>query len=109
MELEEFIEKTLISIKKGINNANFKIAEDDGKVLGKDAVVQYIMTPNNREKRSQMIRFDIAVTVGSEKASEGGGKIKIAVADLGGTKGSISKEESISRIIFEVSPYRDIA
>jgi hypothetical protein len=54
------------------------------------------------------IRFDVAVTVSTEKESIGGGKIKIAVVDIGGDKTSASREEYISRISFEIDPFKRV-
>ena len=98
MELEEFITTTLFSIKKGIKDANIKIAKDDGTSS------QYEI---NRDSKG--IEFDVAVTVSSEKGSEGGGKIKIAVVDVGGTTNSFLKEEYVSRISFEVKPFNSVS
>ena len=108
MELEEFIETTLLSIKRGIRNTNLQIAKDNGKVLGEDATCQYIMA-SNRTGGSQKIKFDIGVTVSSEDVSKGEGKIKIAVFGINGSKGSASKEQNVSRIIFEISPNGEIS
>ncbi len=103
MELEDFITMTLLSIKKGIRNANVKIAENDGKKLGVDETIQYEIDRDNKG-----IKFDIAVTVSGEKATEGGGKIRVAVVDVGGGKTSSSKEERVSRISFEVSAFKSV-
>ncbi len=103
MELEDFITTTLLSIKKGIRNANIKIAENDGKKLGVDETIQYEI-----DAESKGIKFDVAVTVSGAKATEGGGKIRVAVVDIGGGKSSSSKEEHASRISFEVSAFRSV-
>ena len=103
MELEEFITTTLLSIKEGIHNANIKIAENDGKKLGVDETIQYEIDRDNKG-----IKFDVAVTVSGEKATEGGGKIRVAVLDIGGGKTSSSKEEHVSRISFEVSAFKSV-
>jgi len=97
MELEEFITTTLFSIKKGISDANIKIAEVSGERC------QYEISPGGKG-----IKFDVAVTVSNEKESEGGGKVKIAVVDIGGGINSLSKEEHVSRIIFEVKPFNSV-
>jgi hypothetical protein len=103
MELEDFISTTLLSIKNGIRNTNIKIAENNGKKLGVDETVQYEIDRDNKG-----IKFDIAVTVSGEKAVEGGGKIRVAVVDIGGGKTSSSKEEHVSRINFEVSAFKSV-
>jgi len=103
MELEEFITTTLLSIKKGIRNANLKISEDDGKTLGVDDTIHYEIDRNNKG-----IKFDIAVTISNEKETEGGGKIRVAVVDIGGGKTLTTSEEHISRISFEVGAFNSV-
>jgi len=103
MELEEFIATTLFSIKKGIRDANIKIAEDDGGKLGTNVSCQYEISAGGKG-----IKFDVAVTVSNEKGSKGGGKVKIAVVDIGGGINSLSREEYVSRISFEVNPFNSV-
>jgi len=103
MELEEFITTTLLSIKKGIRGANLKISADDKKTLGVDGTIQYQINHD-----SKGIKFDIAVTASNEKETEGGGKIRIAVIDVGGGKTLSSKEEHVSRISFEVEAFKSV-
>jgi hypothetical protein len=103
MDLDQFITTTLFSIKKGINNANVQIAKDAGKTLGVDATIQYEI-----DRQNKGIRFDVAVTVSAEKGAKGGGKIRVAVIDVGGNKTSSTKEEYVSRISFEVSPFSSV-
>lgn len=105
MELEDFITTTLLSIKKGIRNANVKIAEDAGGKLGVDKTSQYQIDRDDKKG----IKFDIAVTVSGEKTTEGGGKIRVAVVDVGGGKTSASKEEHVSRISFEVGAFKTVS
>jgi|SRR3989344_4698782 len=103
MELEDFITTTLLSIKKGIRNANIKISEIDGKTLGVDETIQYEI-----DRDSKGIKFDVAVTVNSEKGTKGGGGIRVAVVDIGTERKSTSKEEHISRISFEVDVFKSV-
>ncbi|MBX4197848.1 hypothetical protein KW782_00770 [Candidatus Parcubacteria bacterium] len=103
MELEDFITTTLLEIQRGIRNANIKIAKEAGKKLGVDETIQYQIDRGNKG-----IKFDVAVTVSNEKGGEGGGKIKVAVIDVGGSKTTASKEEYVSHITFEVNPFRSV-
>ena len=103
MELEDFITKTLLSIKKGINNTNIQLAKLDGKVLGVDESIQYEISKNKKG-----IHFDIAITVSNKDGLEGQGKINVAIIDINGTKSSSSLEEKASRISFEVEPFRSV-
>jgi hypothetical protein len=103
MELEKFITVTLLNIKKGIQNANIKIAEDISKTLGDDETIQYQI-----DREGKGIKFDIAITVSNERNLKGGGEIRVAVLNLGGGKSSDSKEEHVSRISFEVDAFRSV-
>lgn len=103
MELDEFITTSLLSIKKGIRNANLNISEGEGKTLGIDDTIQYHI-----DHTSKGVKFDVAVTVSNEKETEGGGKIRVAVIDIGGGKTLTSKEEHISRISFEVGAFKSV-
>lgn len=103
MELEDFITTTLQGIKKGVRNANIKIAENDGKKLGIDETIQYEI-----DRANKGIKFDIAVTVSGERATEGGGKIRVAVVEVGVGGNSFAKEEHVSRISFEVSAFKSV-
>ena len=106
MELEEFIKTTLLNIKKGIREANSKIAKENGLELGKDQNAQQYQI--NGHGMSKGIKFDIALIVTKEKGADGGGKIRVAVLDIGGKKTSASKEEHVSRISFDVDAFQDI-
>ena len=97
MDLEKFINKTLVGIKKGLRSANEELTEN-GKVLGKDAAALFLIGPDGCEK----ISFDIAVTVGEEKNKKGGGGIKVVAMGAGGSFGKIETQESISRIKFNI-------
>jgi hypothetical protein len=107
MELDQFIETTLVSIKKGIGSANVKIAEMEGKTLGQDIAAQFIME-RNQDKRESCVSFDVAVTATQENAKNGGGGIKIAVVNLGGNISSADTHEHVSRIKFSVYPWTHV-
>lgn len=101
MELETFIKDTLVGIKNGLRSANLKIAEAEGKVLGQDAQAMFIFRP---DEKNSSLDFDIAVTVSSESKKEGGGGIKIAIANLGAEVSAASAFQHVSRIKFSVKP-----
>lgn len=105
MELKDFIKKTLVDIKEGIHEANIELVEKQGKKLGVDASALFGIEANNREKTHGYISFDIAVTVAEETKKGGGGKIKVAVADLGGEAEKTASQENVSRIKFYVIPH----
>lgn len=104
MELEEFIKITLVSIKKGVTEANKDINLSEGKTMGKDGHMYFSITRNNHENKEGFIAFDIALTVSKESKTSGGAKIKIAVAGLGGDISDLSSQENITRVKFHISP-----
>ena len=91
MDLSEFITTTLVSIHKGIVNANSQSENT------------YIVTANN-----QVVNFDVAVTVSNEtsKGGKGGLHIHVAEASLGAS--SKKEESNISRINFTVGVKKTI-
>lgn len=101
MELEEFIKTTLVNIKKGVNSANVELAKMEGKELGKDAGAIFVINPGKENN----ISFDIAVT--TAKGTSGGGKIRVAVVNIGGDRSN--SEEYVSRIKFLVNSHTSIS
>lgn len=108
MELNEFIRKTLVDIKRGIHEANLELAKEEGKTLGEGVSVQYVMESLERERKEGYIAFDVAVTVSEENSKIGGGGIKVAVASLGAEIESSAAQEKVSRIKFHILPWRQV-
>lgn len=104
MNLEEFISETLTQIIKGV-----KKADDDAKAVGSGARVNPpVMDPGNKTRTAlfsnpyqttDLIEFDIALTVSNE--TTGGGKVGIVhIASIGGE--ATSTNTTVSRIKFKV-------
>jgi hypothetical protein len=91
MELDEFITNTLISINKGVGEAN------------KQADNRYVILPNK-----QVVNFDVAVEVSTNEGSKKGGGLKIHVVELGANKSVQTSSSNISRINFTVGVQEDI-
>ena len=88
MNLEEFVEETLLAITNGVSSAQSKSPSwiAPGRVEGEV------------EKSPQLVEFDISVTT----SKEGDGKISVlSTIDVGGS----AKSESINRISFAVPVY----
>jgi hypothetical protein len=86
MDLSNFIEETLISLKKGIQNANKETGSNDFQMMHQDKV-----------------DFDVALVISDKKSGEG--DIKIGVASLASADGKIKTEKlnsDISRIKFSI-------
>ena len=105
MELRDFIENTLISIKEGVRGANQGLA----KSLGENPDSLYFTM---HASKTHSINFDVAVTVSNEegKSKSGGGKLNISVVSIGAEAGSEKKQmqTNISRIKFDITPRTEI-
>lgn len=108
MELDRFIEETLMSIQKGIKNANIKIAKEEGEAVRTNGAMQYIIDSNRSGEKDRGIVFDVAITVTSERSKGGAGKVSVVGFSLGGGKNTIASEENVSRIKFKVDPFNSI-
>lgn len=108
MDLKSFVETTLVQIAEGISSANDTLKED-----ATGAVVNPVKIVGSRPPTdiTRSVAFDVALTVEEADASaiEGetkakGGFLSIASvgASVGGERSSTRREESISRISFEV-------
>lgn len=100
MELEKFIEETLISVSQGVSKANLAVCE---AFHDKDSVKIFGLEPGNDKSSGIGISFDVAITTQNDSKSQGGGKVKIAVfeANLSGGESIVNK--NISRVQFNVS------
>ncbi len=86
MNLQEFIEETLIQVAQATKNVSEQMKTSG---LG-DGV---------RDNQAIDVSFDIAVTVSNESSSEVQGGVKVLNAIvLGGEKGEATKSENVSRI-----------
>lgn len=95
MELKNFITKTLIDIRKGLNEANSAIDDNPYSLNSGSGAI------------SPSIKFDIAVTVSDGTEGEGAGKINVFAANLGAKANFKLSHETVSRIQFEIEPGHD--
>jgi hypothetical protein len=108
MELQQFIEQTLVQIARGIEGAN-KTLEGSGAVVNPGNIADVGVSPpafglmrGQPCRLVHLIQFDVAVTATSGTATAGGVGVKLAVVDLG-TKGqSDRKDTNESRIKFGI-------
>jgi len=113
MQLDKFIEETLVGIQRGIKNANIAIAKQEktsGRANGEMQYHQYHMDSNRGDDKNKngSIGFDVAVTVISEKNVEGGGKVSVVGLSLGAGKTVSGSEQNVSRIKFQVDPFNSL-
>lgn len=92
MELDEFIKNTLVSINKGVGDAN------------KEASNRFVVWPNQ-----QVVNFDVAVEVSSNVGTKKGGGVRIHVVELGANKSTQTSSSNVSRINFTIGVQEDIA
>jgi len=91
MELQNFIQNTLVSLVNGIKEANKSLIEKNSGFeldVGKDGE----------------IIFDIAITVSEEAKKSGGARINVYAISAGGDKGKVNAQENVSRIKFKICP-----
>lgn len=109
MELQQFIEETLVQIAQGIVAAN-KALESTGAIVSPERLIRSFAdkaagrspTTKPGDPPVHRVEFDVAVIVSSSSATSGGAGVKLAVVDLG-TKGeSGHKNTSESRIKFSI-------
>ena len=109
MDLQQFIEETLVQIAQGIVAANNAL-EGTGAIVSPEKLI--LVPPNKAAGRNastkpgnppvHRVEFDVAVIALSSSATSGGAGVKLAVLDLG-TKGeSGRKDTSESRIKFSI-------
>jgi hypothetical protein len=106
MKLDEFITGTLISIIKGIKDAQ-DFAKENGSTIN-PSIGQWdknkILTTYKGNEHGiyaiNTIDFDIAITTSNAKELGGEGGIGVYAMKLGGKISDIDKNENVSRIKF---------
>ena len=65
MQLDKFIEETLVGIQRGVKNANIAIAKQEKTPERTNGQMQYHMDSNRGDDKNKngSISFDVAVTV----------------------------------------------
>jgi hypothetical protein len=110
MDLQEFVQATLVEISKGIQRANESLKGTDTKVNPKNLAMNtgtganygYIAKTQEMSRVVELVEFDVAVNV--SEGSEKNGKIGISVGSVGLGVGGKSAEgsSSISKIRFKI-------
>ncbi|MDG6098419.1 hypothetical protein EXU34_13285 [Alteromonas sp. ZYF713] len=108
MELQKFIEQSLVQIAEGVTAANKALRKKDN-----DIQTSYLLTDGKDSQLKQQdsptkISFDIAVTTSTNLKGdvEGSGSIFVVDAKL---EGSVNKEkQNVSRVKFDVSVSKDL-
>lgn len=99
MNLEEFIQKTLTSIYKGVEKTNKKLVADE-KHRGPFSL--------SADGDSGFIEFDVAVTVESAESKRGKAGLKVYVADASGEGEKTDAEQTVSHIKFKIKAREDL-
>ena len=106
MELKEFISNSLCAIIDGVRDAQEQVGADKIAVVHKKAQQTIEVLKDDGSKivvKSEMVKFDIAVTVATNTETQGKMKAGISVigADMMGKTDKINS--SVSRIQFGVN------
>ncbi|MBQ4880203.1 hypothetical protein L1077_22065 [Pseudoalteromonas luteoviolacea] len=103
MNLQEFIEETLVEISQGIEAANKKLNVNDHCLYAK-----YVLKDSKDDLKNSLINFDVAVTTKLEAKGEGKGKFKLFVADADLSASGNIANEKVSRVKFSVSANKTV-
>ena len=114
MQLDTFITETLISIIKGVNNAQ-DFAKQNGSRINPIRFnapdEQYVFFSEEEGKKPlSIISFDVAVSISKSDEDKIGGGIKVLSFDLSGKTKSTNQNEVVSRIKFDIGavlPFAD--
>lgn len=106
MDLQEFVKQTLTQIIEGVTDAQKQVSEKGGEInphintsheqLGKQGFLF------SSEGPVQIVKFDVALTVGEGKGTKGGIGVFAGVVGLGSSGESSSENSSVSRVEFSV-------
>ena len=102
MELKDFIRDALVQIAHGVRGANEELKKPPYQHPQQTVSDSFVLRQSRSESKIPGVRFDVALTVGSQQKEKVG--LFVALASLGG---GISEErgkgnEIVQRIQFEV-------
>ncbi len=107
MELRQFISDVLESIIVGVKEAE-SVAVDHGAIIN-PYKIQTEFGGNNLGRKtstkihgSQLVEFDIALTVEDSSGKDGGAQISVLSVGLGGKLSSSSHNSTVSRVKFAI-------
>jgi len=105
MNVREFLRQSLIDIASGVSEANTEIAKRKGT---KEDEKVFQVQGSERKDFDNNIEFDIAVTVTEEKrgSKEGGLRVSVLNAALGGERASgaehVSRLKLVVRVLYDI-------
>jgi hypothetical protein len=99
MELEEFVQNSLVQIMRGIMSAQ---EEWKSKCSGYGVISPAWDGPDDFRNRTQEVKFDVAVTAATKTEGGGGGGIKVVAFDISGKIGHSVENATVSHISFSV-------
>ena len=105
MNIEKFVSDTLVQIAAGVTAANEEMEKRKLDAKANPAggnVVSQASTHYRGIPDTQMIEFDIAVTVESTAATNGEAGVGISILKLGTSGASSSSDSQASRIQFTI-------
>ena len=106
MELNEFIEATLLQIIEGVNSAGSKAAEFGGEVNPRINADQKEESKhgflNASGRSAAIVRFDVALSASEGTGTKGGISVLGGAINLGAGGHSSQENSTVSRIQFSV-------
>jgi hypothetical protein len=101
MELEEFIQSSLLQIMRGITAARLEW-DRAGNVSGDGVISPAWDSPEYFKNRVQEVKFDVAVTAATKTEGAGTGGVRVVALDLTGKIGRSTENSTVSRISFSI-------
>jgi hypothetical protein len=104
MDIEEFIETTLIQLIGGVKKARESLQTDGENIapiaqLGRRTAPQELYVSQS-EHLIYSVDFDIAVT--AEGSSDAGGKVGLKISGIEGGGSSVIRDSVVSRVKFQI-------
>ena len=107
MDIEEFVESTMIQVLGGIKKAR-EALQTDGENIAPNAQLGRRTAPkelyvSQSEHLMYPVDFDIAVT--AEGSSDAGGKVGLKIAGIASIEGggsSVNRDSVVSRVKFQI-------
>lgn len=105
MNIEEFVTNALVQIAQAVCNTNLKLGELEIDATANPAGVNHVSVQSityNSIADTQIIEFDLAVTVENDTKTQGNAGVGLSVLKLGTEGSSASSKTNVSRVSFKI-------
>lgn len=102
MNLREFVKDTLEEIVRGVQDAQSSEVGENISPAARSAGSNIGVYVARKGNIAFTVNFDVAVTVSESADAEGGGKVTVLAANVGGKLTSNTSEKTVTRLQFGV-------